>query len=225
MKSYYSGTSGTISLNGSQLTDVSEWSIEGNQSLVESTTLGDRATTFRHGRVSYLGSLTILAAEGENTDIAFVASSLMRTAFSPNPSIYNLLLRTNGSSRFGTLRCQALFENIVYESKPGALISAIIDFRVTGLLTEYDWSGTRTLEFGSGNFALAMQPNELRVSALILDVRAIVISRKDIAFNYRVLALDALELDISAYDVNLNSLELETLALTIAANDNELVID
>jgi hypothetical protein len=227
MKTYYTGTTGNILFNGNTLTDVAEWSIETDQSIVETTTLGDAATTFRYSRPSYSGSLTILASEGSNADIELVTEGLMRTPFSPQPAVYDLFLITKGNKLFTTIRCQALFESVGYESRPGEIIAATLSFRANGLLTEYGWNGPRSLELHTGQLAVTFNPIVLRYDVQVINTLAIAVTANDITFRRQRLELDAGVFDIAFVDIPLiPSFALaSTLEIDIDYLDQELVKD
>jgi hypothetical protein len=227
MKTYYTGTTGSILLNGNTLTDVAEWSIEADQTVVETTTLGDPATTFRYSRPSYSGNLTVLATEGADADIALITEGLMRTPFSPQPTVYDLFLITKGNKLFTTIRCQALFESVGYQSRPGEIIAATLSFRANGLFTEYGWNGTRTLELQTGQFATTFNPIVLRYDVLVINTLAIAVTGNEITFRRQRLELDTGVFDIAFADVPMTPsfALLNTLEIDINYADQELIKD
>lgn len=226
MRQYYTGNSGSVFYDNIKLFDVSQWSIQAQSSIYESTALGDQASTYRYGRASYSGSLVVLASEQESADVEFVTEEIFRTSSSPQPLLHDLALVMKSGRNYSTVRCQVVFENASYENTPGSVVAVSISFKVNGLLTEYGWNKSRQFNIDTKAFALTLNQISFFYDAFYLETRNFSLQLRPIDFELNRLVLDAgsFALTLPVIDLVPSFLALATLDLTLDLKNLDLDI-
>lgn len=201
MKTYYSGTRGTVKYDGGQFYDVTGWDLNAELQPVESTTLGDAAPTFRYARPLYTGRLNIVPANDRvrSTDAKQVTADLFRTAVSPSSATHELTLITGDNATYSMIRCNAVFSDVQFTNSVDGRPTLSVGFTVTGLLLDYNWDSTLALVVDTGTFDLTEVP---------------------VTFRYFALSLATRELDLTMQPIDLRYFraDLTTLALTVTGN-------
>jgi hypothetical protein len=201
MKTYYSGTRGTVKYDGGQFLDVTGWELNAELQPVESTTLGDAAPTFRYARPLYSGRLNVIPANDRtrSTDVKQVSADLYRTAASPSTSTHELTLITGDNATYSVIRCNAVFSDVQYANSIDGRPTFSVGFTVSGLLLDYNWDSTLAVVIDAGTFDLTEAP---------------------LTFRYFALSLATRELDLTMQPIDLRyfKADLVTLAVTVTGN-------
>lgn len=223
MKTYYTGTRGTVKYDGGQFYDVTNWELNAELQPVDTTTLGDSAPVYRYARPIYNGRLDIIPANDKtrDTDAKQITSDLFRTTISSSSAIHELTLITGDNSTYAVIRCNAVFSDVQFLNGIDGRPSLSVGFVVSGLLQDYNWDSTLALPVEAGAFALTMQPITFRYFALNLATRNLVLTMQPIDLRYF-----AAELTTLSINATLNPLVLispfalvETGVFTVTAND------
>jgi hypothetical protein len=214
MKTYYTGSTGSIRYDNARLIDVADWAIQADLSPVETTTLGDTATTFRYSRPSYSGTLTIYADQREDSDIEIVTADLLRTSFSDQSISHDLILRAGTN----VVRCNAVFESVNYEIQPGSIVAAALSFRISGQFTEYNWTGEIGIEIETLRIGLSLEDLRLPFMRLEPETLSLSVALQPIELRYWAIEMQSLDLLLSLKENVLIApfALVETLALQIA---------
>jgi hypothetical protein len=137
MAKQYTGIDGALYIDGAKVGRVTNWELDGAADTLETTTLGDAARTYVYGVQGYSGSLSLLYYETDaNTiDGAVAMGDVLRTTATPTATAHTLDLRLNNGSRTRSLTFQALLNNVSISAQVGEIITAEVQFTVTGALT------------------------------------------------------------------------------------------
>jgi hypothetical protein len=186
MKTYYSGTRGTVKYDGGQFLDVTGWELNAELQPVESTTLGDAAPTFRYARPLYSGRLNVIPANDRtrSTDVKQVSADLYRTAASPSTSTHELTLITGDNATYSVIRCNAVFSDVQYANSIDGRPTFSVGFTVSGLLLDYNWDSTLAVVIDAGTFDLTEAPLTFRYFALSLATRELDLTMQPIDLRY-----------------------------------------
>ena len=140
MAKFYTGTDGSLSVDGTVIGKVSQWSFDGTVASLDATTLADTAATFRAGRQSYTGSCEVM----------YYADNLGRVAAAP---LLGDVLRTgavppNQKRRFvlkagpRQLSFDALITDVSTGVEVGSVMRASVSFVVCGPLVDASLGGS-----------------------------------------------------------------------------------
>jgi hypothetical protein len=132
MSKFYTGKDGTLSIAGTSQVKVTNWSVQAELDMLETTTLGDNDRAYTPGIRSYSGSATLLYYEdgaGRN-DAATQIKRVISTG-APSDSPIALILGLGGK----TITLNAFITNATYGASVGEVVNAQISFRGSGAVT------------------------------------------------------------------------------------------
>lgn len=139
MAKVYSGRDGSLLLAGTTLVKVTNWSIQADVEMLESTTLGDNQRSFVPGVQSFSGSASLIYYKAEDGSID--ASTLLRkviktgTAGVTADDLVTLTLRLTDGADYNDIGITAYINNVNFAASVGEIITAEISFQGTGALT------------------------------------------------------------------------------------------
>lgn len=198
MKTYYTGTSGTVKYDGGLFYDVTNWELTAELVPIEATTLADVAPRYRYARPIYAGRMNVIPANanGFETDAKRITSDLFRTAVSPSTALHELTLTTGSGDYITTYRCNAAFSDVQLQNGVDGRPQLSIGFLVDDLLLDANWDTTQALIISTGSFAIATVP---------------------LTFEYFRLTLETLELDLTlnAIDLRYFNANFTTLEIVV----------
>lgn len=132
MSKFYTGKDGTLSIAGTSQVKVTNWSLQAELEMLETTTLGDDDRAYTPGIRSYSGSATLLYYEdgaGRN-DAATQIKRVISTG-APSDSPIALILGLGGK----TITLNAFITSAVYGASVGEVVNAQISFQGSGAVT------------------------------------------------------------------------------------------
>jgi hypothetical protein len=140
MAKFYTGTDGSLSVDGTKIGKVSGWSFDGAVQSLETTTLADSVTTYRAGRQSYSGSCEVLyyADNQERLAAAPLLGDVLRTGAVP-PDQKRRLELTAGNRK---LSFDALITSVSTGLQVGEVMRASVSFVVCGPLVDASLGGS-----------------------------------------------------------------------------------
>lgn len=132
MSKYYTGKDGALSIAGQDQVKVTNWSIQADLEMLETTTLGDNDRSYTPGIRSFSGNATLLYYEdtaGRNDAATQVQRIISTGTPSTTPIAFILKLGTK------TVTLNAFVTSASYGASVGEVVNAQISFQGTGALT------------------------------------------------------------------------------------------
>jgi hypothetical protein len=137
MSKYFTGTDGTLSIDGAVVARARNIQINGSIEALDTTTLADNESTLIQGRRSYSGSCTIYYYEDTNGSLS--AATILQNIFSTNaPSktkTFAFSVTLAGQYKDRVLAFNAYVTSIGMAVTTGDIVSAEVSFAVSGPLT------------------------------------------------------------------------------------------
>ena len=132
MSKFYTGKDGTLSIAGTSQVKVTNWSVQAELDMLETTTLGDNDRAYTPGIRSYSGSATLLYYEdGAGRNDAATQIKRVNSTGAPSDSPIALILGLGGK----TITLNAFITNATYGANVGEVVNAQISFRGSGAVT------------------------------------------------------------------------------------------
>lgn len=137
MAKQYTGIDGALFVDGVKVGRVTSWSLDAQADTLETTTLGDAARTYVYGVQSYSGTCTVLYYEDDAGKVegGSLLGDVIRTTATPTATTHALDLRLNNGSKTRSLAFNALLNNVSISAAVGEVITAEVQFTVSGPLT------------------------------------------------------------------------------------------
>jgi hypothetical protein len=132
MSKFYTGKDGSLSIADTTQVKVTNWSLQADLEMLETTTLGDNDRSYTPGIRSYSGSATLLYYEDDTArnDAATQIKHVISTdAPSTTPIAFILALGDK------TVAINAYITSASYGVNVGEVVSAQISFQGTGAVT------------------------------------------------------------------------------------------
>ena len=133
---YFSGIDGSFYADGNKVATVSSWTFSANAAALDTTTLGDFATTAVYGIQSFTGSCTLYyyeknagAIEGNS-----LMSDVIRTTQTPTNPTHELVLRYDNGAKTHEVKFKCLLNQVQIAATAGDIVTAAVNFQVTGPL-------------------------------------------------------------------------------------------
>ena len=132
MSKFYTGKDGTLSIAGTSQVKVTNWSVQAELDMLETTTLGDNDRAYTPGIRSYSGSATLLYYEdgASRNDAATQIKRVISTG-APSDSPIAFILGLGGR----TITLNAFITSATYGASVGEVVNAQISFRGSGAVT------------------------------------------------------------------------------------------
>jgi hypothetical protein len=139
MAKAYTGRDGRLLLDGATLVKVTNWSLEAQVDMLETTSLGDSHRSFTPGVQSFSGSATLLyyKADDGSIDASQLLQKLIRTGSGgvTTSDAVSLTLRLVDGSDLNDIALTAYITRASIGAAVGEVISAQISFQATGTLS------------------------------------------------------------------------------------------
>lgn len=138
MAKVYTGRDGQLLLGSDTLVKVTNWTLQADLELLETTSIGDHRRTFAPGVLSYSGSASLLYYKASNGSID--ASTLLRKLVNTNADgateadAVTLTLRLADGSDLNDVTLTAYLNNVQIGAAVGEIVSAQVSFQATGNL-------------------------------------------------------------------------------------------
>ena len=136
MAKQFIGQDGALYADGNKVARVSNWSFNATAAPLNTTTLGDFATTSIYGIQSFTGTCSVYYYErdGGSIDGSALMSDVMRTTQTPTEPTHQLILRYQNGAATHEVSFRCLLNNVTIAAAAGEVVMAEISFQVTGPL-------------------------------------------------------------------------------------------
>ena len=133
---YFTGIDGSCYADGNKVATVSAWTFSANAAALDTTTLGDFATTSIYGIQSFTGSCTLYYYEKDAgaIDGSALLSDVMRTTQTPTNPTHELVLRYDNGAKTHEVKFKCLLNQVQIAATAGEIVTAAVSFQVTGPL-------------------------------------------------------------------------------------------
>lgn len=137
MSKYFTGTDGTLSIDGSAVARARNIQIQGSIETLETTTLADEESTYIQSRRSYTGNCTIYYYEDADgrLDAYQALQNIFSTATPSKTRTFAFSVNLGGQYKGRVLAFNAYITSAAMGLATGEVLSADIAFTVTGPLT------------------------------------------------------------------------------------------
>jgi hypothetical protein len=137
MAKAYSGRDGQLLIDGTTQIKVTNWSIQADAEMLETTTLGDNQRSYTPGVQGFTGSATLLyyKDDADRNDAATLLKKVIKTAGISNTDTVDLRLRFVDGTITNDIRMTAYVTSVSTSVGVGEVSSAQINFQATGALT------------------------------------------------------------------------------------------
>ena len=136
MAKQFTGIDGALYADGNKVARVSSWTFAGSAASLNTTTLGDYASTAVYGIQSFSGSCSVYYYEkdGGSIDGAALMSDVMRTTQTPTEPTHELVLRYENGAKLHEVKFKCLLNEVTIAAAAGEIVTAEVSFQVTGPL-------------------------------------------------------------------------------------------
>ena len=133
---YFTGIDGSFYADGNKVATVSAWTFSANAAALDTTTLGDFATTAVYGIQSFTGSCTLYYYEKNAGAIegGSLMSDVIRTTQTPTNPTHELVLRYDNGAKTHEVKFKCLLNQVQIAATAGEIVTAAVSFQVTGPL-------------------------------------------------------------------------------------------
>nr|BAR30334.1 phage major tail protein 2 [uncultured Mediterranean phage uvMED] len=133
---YFTGIDGSFYADGNKVATVSSWTFSANAAALDTTTLGDFATTSIYGIQSFTGSCTLYYYEKNAGAIegGSLMSDVIRTTQTPTNPTHELVLRYDNGAKTHEVKFKCLLNQVQIAATAGDIVTASVNFQVTGPL-------------------------------------------------------------------------------------------
>ena len=133
---YFTGIDGSFYADGNKVATVSSWTFSANAAALDTTTLGDFATTAVYGIQSFSGSCTLYYSEKNAGAIegGSLMSDVIRTTQTPTNPTHELVLRYDNGAKTHEVKFKCLLNQVQIAATAGDIVTASVNFQVTGPL-------------------------------------------------------------------------------------------
>lgn len=138
MAKAYTGRDGQLLLGGTALVKVTNWSLEAQVDMLETTSLGDSQRSFTPGLQSFAGNATLIYYKDDagNIDASQLLRRLIRTGTGgvTTSDAVTLTLRLADGSDLNDITLTAYITGASIGASVGEIVSTQITFQATGTL-------------------------------------------------------------------------------------------
>jgi len=137
MAKAYSGRDGQLLIDGTTQIKVTNWSVQADAEMLETTTLGDNQRSYTPGVQGFSGSATLLYYKDDTgrNDAATLLKKVIKTAGVSSTDTVDLRLRFVDGTVTNDIRMTAYITGVSTSAGVGEVSSAQINFQATGPLT------------------------------------------------------------------------------------------
>ena len=133
---YFTGIDGSFYADGNKVATVSAWTFSASAAALNTTTLGDFATTAVYGIQSFTGRCTLYYYETNAGAIegGSLMSDVIRTTQTPTNPTHELVLRYDNGAKTHEVKFKCLLNQVQIAATAGDIVTAAVSFQVTGPL-------------------------------------------------------------------------------------------
>ena len=137
MAKAYTGRDGQLLIDGTTQIKVTNWSIQADAEMLETTTLGDSQRSYTPGVQGFTGSASLLYYKDDTgrNDAASLLKKIVKIAGVSSTDTVDLRLRFVDGTTTNDIRMTAYVTNVSTSVGVGEVSSAQINFQATGPLT------------------------------------------------------------------------------------------
>jgi len=137
MAKTYTGRDGSLLLNGTTQLKVSDWSLQGELELLDTTTLGQCERTYAPGIQTFTGSANLLYYKDDagRNDASTFLRSVIKTSEVTETDKVQLTLRLSDGGVNSDITFNAFISSVSIGATVGDISRAQISFQVTGMPT------------------------------------------------------------------------------------------
>lgn len=136
---FYTGRNGKLRLSGGAISKVRDWTLDTSVTMLDTTTLGDTASTFTPGLSSATGSATLMYFNGETTDVTNLLEKITKTGAITDSDEVALTFEVASGQAF---EVDAFINSASITSSTDELTTVSFNFTVNGPLTSVTLTGT-----------------------------------------------------------------------------------
>lgn len=136
---FYTGRTGQLKLSGNAVSKVRNWTLDTSVNMLETTSLGDTASTYTPGMFSATGSATVSYYNGETTDVTNLLEKIAKTGSITDTDAVSLTFEVGTNQYFS---CSAFINSASISSSTDELTSVSFNFTTNGPLTSVVLTGT-----------------------------------------------------------------------------------
>jgi len=139
MAKVYTGRDGQLLLGSDVLVKVTNWSLQADLELLETTSLGEAHRTYTPGIKGFSGSATLIYYKEDDGTID--ASNLLTKLVNTNSNgattadLASITLRLADNTDLNDITLNAYINNATFGASVGDIVTAQISFQATGALT------------------------------------------------------------------------------------------
>jgi hypothetical protein len=136
---FYTGRTGKLRLGGSEVSKVRNWTLDTSVNMLDTTALGDTASTFTPGLSSATGSATLSYYNGATTDVTDLLAKIAKTGAITDSDEVSLTFEVGTSQSFVA---NAFINSASVSSSTDELTTVSFNFTINGPLTTVTLTGT-----------------------------------------------------------------------------------
>lgn len=136
---FYTGRTASLKLSGSSVSKVRDWTLDTSVNLLETTALGDTATTYTAGIFSATGSASMSYYNGDTTDTTNLLEKIAKTGAITDSDKVSLTFEV-GTNQYFT--ANAFINSASISSSTDEVTTVSFNFTVDGPLTSVVMTGT-----------------------------------------------------------------------------------
>ena len=130
----YQGQDGVITIGGNAVVEVRSFSVEYTREVIEDTTMGDAARTYKHGLKTFTGSADVYI-DADGADVNGVTAALMGDAIGGDSAVAVELYPGGDASGNPKLTGNVVITGVSVNSTMDGMVEGTISFQGTGDLT------------------------------------------------------------------------------------------
>jgi hypothetical protein len=136
---FYTGRNGSLRLSNNVVSKVRDWTLDTSVTMLDTTTLGETASSFTPGLSSATGSATLMYFNGETTDVTDLLQRITKTGAITDNDEVTLTFEVAPGQAFVA---DAFINSVSITSSTDELTTASFNFTVNGPLTSVTLTGT-----------------------------------------------------------------------------------
>ena len=134
---HFTGIDGALYADGAKVGKIRDWSFQAAAATLDCTTLGDFANRYVYGIQSFSGACTLLYYESDAGSIVGnnLLTDVVRTTQTPTEPTHTMELRYENGAKVHAVSFKCLLNNVTMAASAGEIVTAQVNFTVTGPLT------------------------------------------------------------------------------------------
>lgn len=136
---FYTGRNGKLRLANNVVSKVRDWTLDTSVTMLDTTTLGDTASSFTPGLSSATGTATVMYFNGETTDVTNLLEKITKTGAVTDADEVKLTFEVGTGQAFVA---DAFINSVSITSSTDELTTASFNFTINGPLETVTLTGT-----------------------------------------------------------------------------------